>query len=107
MRERQRRGEISDLTKPENQTPRYRELDKQFDQLVQKQRQVQIKDHLSQIYTKNGAEGLNAGTSEDWTIYMVRLPANRFTATSSGTANFSTTDNGRACWARSSSSACA
>src|SRR5712691_2010163 len=77
MRERQRRGEIDELTKPENQTPRYRELDKQFDQLVQKQRAIQIKDHLSQIYTKNGAEGLNAGTSEDWTIYMVRLPANR------------------------------
>jgi predicted Zn-dependent peptidase len=77
MRERQRRGEIDDLAKPENQTPRYRELDKQFDQLVQKQRAIQIKDHLSQIYTKNGAEGLNAGTSEDWTIYMVRLPANR------------------------------
>jgi predicted Zn-dependent peptidase len=77
MRERQRKGETSDIAKPENQTPRYRELDKRFDELVQKQRQVQIKDHLSQIYTKNGAEGLNAGTSEDWTIYMVRLPANR------------------------------
>jgi predicted Zn-dependent peptidase len=77
MRERQRRGEIDDIAKPENQTPRYRELDKKFDELVQKQRAIQIKDHLSQIYTKNGAEGLNAGTSEDWTIYMVRLPANR------------------------------
>ena len=77
MRERQRKGEIDDIAKPESQTPRYRELDKRFDELVQKQRAIQIKDHLSQIYTKNGAEGLNAGTSEDWTIYMVRLPANR------------------------------
>ena len=77
MRARQRKGEIDDIAKPENQTPRYRELDKKFDELVQKQRAIQIKDHLSQIYTKNGAEGLNAGTSEDWTIYMVRLPANR------------------------------
>ena len=77
MRERQRKGEIDDVAKPENQTARYRELDKRFDELVQKQRAIQIKDHLSQIYTKNGAEGLNAGTSEDWTIYMVRLPANR------------------------------
>ena len=77
MRERQRKGEIDDVAKPENQTPKYRELDKKFDELVQKQRAIQIKDHLSQIYTKNGAEGLNAGTSEDWTIYMVRLPANR------------------------------
>jgi predicted Zn-dependent peptidase len=77
MRERQRRGEIDDITKPESQTPRYRELDKRFDELVQKQREIQIKDHLSQIYTKNGAEGLNAGTSEDWTAYVVRIPSNR------------------------------
>src|SRR6202008_4829322 len=58
MRERQRKGEIDDIAKPQNQTPRYRELDKKFDELVQKQRAIQIKDHLSQIYTKNGAEGL-------------------------------------------------
>jgi predicted Zn-dependent peptidase len=77
MREKLRRGEIDDITRPENQTARYRELDKRFDELVQKQRETLVKDHLSQIYTKNGAEGLNAGTSEDWTIYFVRLPANR------------------------------
>jgi len=53
MRERQRKGEIDDIAKPESQTPRYRELDKKFDELVQKQRAIQIKDHLSQIYTKN------------------------------------------------------
>ena len=63
----QRRGETSDIAKPENQTPRYRELDKRFDELVQKQRATQIKDHLTQIYTKNGAEGLNAFTNEDMT----------------------------------------
>ena len=77
MREQLRRGEIDDITKPENQTARYRELDKRFDELVQKQRETLVKDHLDQIYTKNGAEGLNAGTSEDWTIYFVRVPANR------------------------------
>ena len=64
-------------TKPENQTPRYRELDKRFDELVQKQRAIIVKDQLDQIYTRNGGEGLNAGTSEDLTIYFVRLPANR------------------------------
>ncbi|HUG52654.1 MAG TPA: pitrilysin family protein [Vicinamibacteria bacterium] len=77
MRDRLRRGEIDDITRPENQTPRYRELEKQFDLLVQKQRETLVKDHLSQIYTKNGGEGLNAGTSEDWTIYFVRVPSNR------------------------------
>jgi predicted Zn-dependent peptidase len=77
MRDKQRRGEIDDLLKPENWTPRYRELDKQFDALVQKQREIIVKDQLDQIYTSNGGEGLNAGTTEDWTAYFIRIPSNR------------------------------
>jgi predicted Zn-dependent peptidase len=77
MRERLRRGEIDDILKPENQTARYRELEKQFDVLVQKQREIIVKDQLDQIYTSNGGEGMNAGTWEDLTGYFVRLPANR------------------------------
>jgi predicted Zn-dependent peptidase len=77
MRERLRRGEIDDILKPENQTARYRELEKQFDALVQKQRAIIVKDQLDQIYTSNGGEGMNAGTWEDLTGYFVRLPANR------------------------------
>jgi len=77
MRERLRKGEIDDVAKPENQTPRYRELEKRFEELVARQRETLVKDQLSQIYTKNGAEGLNAETSEDFTVYIVRVPANR------------------------------
>jgi predicted Zn-dependent peptidase len=77
MRERLRRGEIDDLQKPENWTERYRELDKQFDALVQKQREITIKDQMDQIYTKNGGEFLNAFTSEDQTAYFLRIPSNR------------------------------
>jgi predicted Zn-dependent peptidase len=77
MRERLRRGEIDDLLKPENRTERYRELDKQFDVLVQKQRETIVKDQLDQIYTKNGGEFLNAFTSEDQTAYFLRIPRNR------------------------------
>jgi predicted Zn-dependent peptidase len=77
MRSRLRRGEIDDLMKPESQTPRYRELDKQFDALVQKQRAIIVKDQLDQFYTSNGGEGMNAGTWEDLTAYFVRLPSNR------------------------------
>ena len=36
-----------------------------------------IKDHLDQIYTKNGGESLNAFTNEDQTAYFIRLPSNR------------------------------
>jgi predicted Zn-dependent peptidase len=77
MRAKQRRGEIDDLLKPENWTERYRELDKQFDALVQKQREIIVKDQLDQIYTSNGGEGMNAGTWEDLTGYFVRVPSNR------------------------------
>ena len=70
-------GEIDDLQKPESRTARYRELEKRFDALVQKQRETIVKDQLDQIYTKNGGEGLNAFTSEDQTAYFVRLPSNR------------------------------
>jgi predicted Zn-dependent peptidase len=77
MREKWRRGEIADLQSPESQTDRYRELDKQFDALVAKQREIIVKDQLDQIYTKNGGEFLNAFTSEDQTAYFLRIPANR------------------------------
>jgi predicted Zn-dependent peptidase len=77
MRERLRKGEIDDLLAPESQTERYRELDREFDALVQKQRETLVKDQLDQIYTANGGEFLNAATSEDWTLYFVRVPSNR------------------------------
>jgi predicted Zn-dependent peptidase len=72
-----RRGEIADLTSPENQTPKYRELDKRFDELVKRQRENIVKDAMDAIYTKNGGEFLNATTNEDSTIYYIRLPRNR------------------------------
>ena len=77
MRASYRRGEIDDLMSPEAQTPRYRELSRRFEELVQKHRAVVIKDHMDQLYTKNGAQGLNAGTWEDLTAYFVTLPSNR------------------------------
>jgi predicted Zn-dependent peptidase len=77
LREKLRRGEIDDLQKPESWTERYRELDKQFDALVQKQRETIVKDQLDQIYTANGGEFLNAYTTQDQTAYFLRLPKNR------------------------------
>jgi predicted Zn-dependent peptidase len=77
MREMMRRGEIDDIQKPESRTPRYVELEGEFGALVQKQRETIIKDHLDQIYTRNGGENLNAFTSEDQTAYFIRIPSNR------------------------------
>jgi len=75
MRERLRRGEIADLASPESKTARYLDLEQRFLALVQEQRKNIVKDELDQIYTKNGAEGLNASTWEDMTLYYVKVPS--------------------------------
>lgn len=77
MRDRLRRGEIDDIAKPENQTDRYRELQKESQALVEKQRETTVKDELDRLYTQNGGEFMNASTNEDFTQYFVRVPANR------------------------------
>jgi predicted Zn-dependent peptidase len=77
LREKLRRGEIDDLAKPENWTPRYRELESRLDALVKQQRETIIKDHFTRLYTSNGGEALNAATFPDHTSYFVRVPANK------------------------------
>jgi predicted Zn-dependent peptidase len=77
MRARLRRGEIDDLADPESWTQRYRELRAEFEDLVGRQREIIVKDELDRIYTKNGGEFMNAGTTQDFTLYFVRVPSNR------------------------------
>ena len=77
MREQLRRGEIADMLDPEAKTERYREIEVEFDNLIVEQRELIIKDHLDELYTKNGGFFLNAFTAEDMTGYFVRLPKNK------------------------------
>jgi predicted Zn-dependent peptidase len=77
MREELRRGVISDMLDPEARTERYRELEKTYDALVLEQRELIIKDQLDELYTKAGGSFMNAMTSEDMTVYFVRLPSNK------------------------------
>jgi predicted Zn-dependent peptidase len=77
MRASLRRGEIDDVTKPENLTPRYRQLEKEFDALVKEQRDLLVKNEFDRIYTKSGASGMNASTNTDYTQYFVVVPKNR------------------------------
>ncbi len=72
-----RRGEIDDVTKPENKTPRTRELEKEFDALVKEQRDLLVKNEFDRVYTKNGASGMNASTNTDLTQYFVTVPKNK------------------------------
>jgi predicted Zn-dependent peptidase len=77
MRVMERLGQIDDMSKRENLTPRYRELEKVFDDLIKQEREILIKDELDRIYTKNGGAGLNAFTAEDVTFYLINVPANK------------------------------
>jgi len=77
MRAALRRGEIDDVTKPESKTPRYKELEKEFDALVKEQRDLLVKNEFDRIYTKQGASGMNAMTNEDLTLYFITVPKNK------------------------------
>lgn len=77
MRASYRRGEIDDLLRPENQTERYRELQKEFGQLINQQRQILVKNEFDRIYSGQGGSGMNAFTSQDMTAYFINVPANK------------------------------
>jgi predicted Zn-dependent peptidase len=72
-----RRGELDDVTKPENFTPRYKELEAEFKKLIDEQRQLLVKNEFDRVYTTAGASGMNAFTSEDMTGYFITVPANK------------------------------
>src|ERR1043166_8772589 len=74
MRAEYRRGEIDDILKPENKTPRYRELDKKFNDLIARQRNILVKNEFDRIYSGAGGSGMNAFTSEDMTAYVSPPP---------------------------------
>ena len=77
MRAAFRRGEVDDLMKPENKTARYKELEAKFDALVKEQRDLLVKNEFDRVYTKNGASGMNAFTSNDMTCYFITVPKNK------------------------------
>jgi len=77
MRDLQRRGLLGDILKPENQTSRYRELEKEFKKLVEEQRKILVKNEFDRIYTSNGGSMMNAYTSMDMTAYFITVPANK------------------------------
>jgi predicted Zn-dependent peptidase len=77
LRDDERRGKIDDMSKPENKTPHYRQLEAQFDSLVKQQRANMVKNEFDQLLTKNGGTGVNAFTNNDMTVYFENLPANK------------------------------
>ena len=72
-----RLGQIEDPDDPAGRTPRHQELLDRFDTLLAEQDELIIKEDFSRIYSGQGASGMNAGTSYDYTIYFVNVPANK------------------------------
>ena len=77
MRVMKRRGEIEDVLEPDQWTPVYIALKKQYDELIEAHRVYIIKDELFTLYTTNGGAMVNAGTMSDLTMYFVQLPSNK------------------------------
>ena len=72
-----RLGQIDDPADPDERSPRHRELLMEFDALLARQQDILVKEDFSRIYTEQGASGMNAGTSYDFTVYFINVPANK------------------------------
>lgn len=72
-----RLGRIDDPNDPARRSSRHQELLEEFDALLAEQEELIIKEDFSRIYSGQGASAMNAGTSYDYTIYFVNVPANK------------------------------
>ena len=72
-----RLGEISDLTDPKNRTAHHNELLQQMAQLETEAKALIVPNEFDKVYANAGASGMNAGTTEDFTVYFINVPANK------------------------------
>lgn len=75
--QRERLGEVEDVTDPRNRSPRHQELLAEYEKMLKRQKDLIVKDEFDRVYTMAGASGMNAGTSEDFTVYFINVPANK------------------------------
>jgi len=76
-RESYRLGETEDPFDAESRPEELIELERRFDELVEQQREIMVKDEFDKLYTQAGASGMNAFTSNDVTVYFITVPANK------------------------------
>ena len=72
-----RLGKIDNPDDPSDRSARHQELLDKLEALLAQQQALLIKEDFSRTYTGQGASGMNAGTSYDFTIYFVNVPANK------------------------------
>ena len=72
-----RLGEITDLRDPKTRTETHNALLGELAALEKAQKDLLVKNEFDRIYTSAGASGMNAGTSNDFTVYFINVPANK------------------------------
>src|SRR2546422_4838723 len=72
-----RLGEITDVKDPKYRSERHKELLAKFDELTKREKDLIVKDEFDRIYTTAGGSGMNARTSNDFTVYFINVPANK------------------------------
>jgi len=77
MREMKRSGAIDDVLDPAQWTPSYAEMNAEYAKLVEEHRKLVKNNEVFNLYTTNGGARLNAGTTNDATMYFVELPSNK------------------------------
>ncbi len=75
--EKHRRGILDDPADPAARSEKHNELLVRFAELIKQQSELLVSEEFSQIYTSNGASGMNAGTTNDFTIYFINVPSNK------------------------------
>lgn len=75
--EKQRLGEIPDGKDPKYRSAKHQELLAALDKLTKREAELMVKNDFDRIYASAGASSMNAGTSEDFTIYFINVPANK------------------------------
>ena len=72
-----RLGEIANAKDPQFRSDRHKELLAKFNDLTKREKDLMVKDEFDRIYTTAGGSGMNAGTSNDFTVYFINVPANK------------------------------
>jgi predicted Zn-dependent peptidase len=72
-----RLGEIANPKDPAVRSERHKALLARFDELTKREKELMVKDEFDRVYTTAGGSGMNAGTSNDFTVYFINVPANK------------------------------
>ncbi|MCA9304333.1 MAG: insulinase family protein [Phycisphaerales bacterium] len=75
--DRMMKGEIDNPWDPANDTDELRAMRAEMTAIQDKQAEITIKNEFDSIYTSNGASGMNAGTSNDFTVFYINIPSNK------------------------------